>query len=53
MLLQVHDELVFDLYIPEKDEVLPIVETRMQHAIKLAVPIEVEMGVGKTWLEAH
>jgi DNA polymerase-1 len=53
MLLQVHDELVFDLYLPEKDEVLPIVETKMQHAIKLPVPIEVEMGVGKNWLEAH
>jgi len=44
---------VFDLYLAEKDEVLPIVEARMQEAIDLPVPIEVEMGVGKNWLEAH
>jgi DNA polymerase-1 len=53
MLLQVHDELVFDLYKPEKDTVMPMVEEKMRTAIKLDVPIEVEMGVGKTWLEAH
>ena len=53
MLLQVHDELVFDLYIPEKEQVLPLVEEKMKQAIKLPVPIEVEMGVGKNWLEAH
>ena len=53
MLLQVHDELVFDLYIPEKEQVLPLVEDKMKQAIKLPVPIEVEMGVGKNWLEAH
>jgi DNA polymerase-1 len=53
MLLQVHDELVFDLYKPEEKAVRAIVEDKMKHAIKLEVPIEVEMGVGKTWLEAH
>jgi DNA polymerase-1 len=53
MLLQVHDELVFDLYKPEQETVLPLVEEKMRNAIKLDVPIEVEMGVGKTWLEAH
>ena len=53
MLLQVHDELVFDLYIPEQEQVLPLVEDKMKNAIKLPVPIEVEMGVGKNWLEAH
>jgi DNA polymerase-1 len=53
MLLQVHDELVFDLYKPEKETVLPLVEEKMRTAIKLDVPIEVEMGVGQTWLEAH
>ncbi len=53
MLLQVHDELVFDLFIPEEKEVRAIVEARMKNAIELAVPIEVEIGVGKTWLEAH
>ena len=53
MLLQVHDELVFDLVKSEEKEVLPLVEEKMKTAISLDVPIEVEMGVGKTWLEAH
>ncbi len=53
MLLQVHDELVFDLVKSEEKEVLPLVEEKMKAAIVLDVPIEVEMGVGKTWLEAH
>ena len=53
MLLQVHDELVFDLYEPEKEEVLPMVEEKMKTAIPLDVPMVVEMGVGENWLEAH
>ena len=53
MPLQVHDELVFDLFMPEEKEVRALVEDRMKRAIELAVPIEVEIGVGKTWLEAH
>ncbi|MBI4931595.1 MAG: DNA polymerase I [Bacteroidetes bacterium] len=53
MILQVHDELVFDVYKDEAEDVKPIIEDRMKHAIALIVPIEVEMGTGKTWLEAH
>lgn len=53
MILQVHDELVFDLYLPERDEVMALVEDRMKNALTLDVPIVVEMGVGKNWLEAH
>jgi DNA polymerase-1 len=53
MLLQVHDELVFDLFKPEEEEVLPLVAEKMKTAIVLDVPIEVEMGTGQTWLEAH
>jgi DNA polymerase-1 len=53
MLLQVHDELVFDLFNPEKNEVLPLVEDKMKTAIALEVPIVVEMGIGQNWLEAH
>jgi DNA polymerase-1 len=53
MLLQVHDELVFDLYAPEEAEVRKLVEEKMQSAIQLDVPIEVEVGVGDNWLEAH
>jgi DNA polymerase-1 len=53
MLLQVHDELVFDLYPPEQPEVLPMVEEKMKTAIPLDVPLAVEMGVGDNWLAAH
>ena len=53
MLLQVHDELVFDLFKPEEKEVLPLVEEKMKTAIALNVPIEVEMGAGDNWLAAH
>jgi DNA polymerase-1 len=53
MLLQVHDELVFDLLASEENEVLPLVQEKMRSAIPLDVPIEVEMGTGQNWLEAH
>jgi DNA polymerase-1 len=53
MLLQVHDELVFDLFDPEEDEVRAVVEERMKNAIPLEVPIEIEIGIGENWLEAH
>ncbi|MDB6124967.1 MAG: polymerase [Pedosphaera sp.] len=53
MLLQVHDELVFDVYKPEETEVRSLVAEKMSGAIKLDVPIEVEMGSGRNWLEAH
>ena len=53
MLLQVHDELVFDLFIPERDELSALVVEHMRTAIPLEVPIVVELGVGRTWLEAH
>ena len=53
MLLQVHDELVFDLHREEETVVRSLVEERMRNAIPLGVPIEVEMGVGETWLSAH
>lgn len=54
MIMQVHDELVFDVPINELDTVQPIIEERMRTAIPhLKVPIVVEMGVGKNWREAH
>lgn len=53
MLLQVHDELVFDVYKPELEMVKPIIEKLMREALPLNVPIEVGMGVGLNWLEAH
>ncbi|MDR1593044.1 MAG: DNA polymerase I [Prevotellaceae bacterium] len=53
MILQVHDELVFDVYKPELDEVKQIVIDEMQNAAQLSVPLIVECGTGKNWLEAH
>jgi DNA polymerase-1 len=54
MLLQVHDELVFDAHKDEIEEIKPIVEELMKTAIpNLQVPIEVSMGTGANWLEAH
>lgn len=54
MLLQVHDELVFDVLKEELEIVKPIIENRMKNAIpSLTVPMEVGMGIGKNWLEAH
>jgi DNA polymerase I len=53
MTMQVHDELVFDLHESERDIVVPKVAELMKHAVLLEVPMEVEVGVGKNWLEAH
>lgn len=53
MLLQVHDELVFDLYREEEEEVRQVVEEAMSTAIPMKVPIVIEMGTADTWLEAH
>jgi DNA polymerase I len=53
MLLQVHDELVFDLFLAEEKEVCALVEDKMKTAIPLEVPIVVELGIGDNWLEAH
>lgn len=53
MLLQVHDELVFDVYKPELDEVKSLVEKLMSEALPLNVPVEVGLGTGSNWLEAH
>ena len=54
MVLQVHDELVFDVYKPELERARAIVEDKMKNAIPgLKVPILVESGVGNNWLEAH
>jgi DNA polymerase-1 len=53
MLLQVHDELVFDVLKPETEEVKTLVEHRMKTALPLKVPVEIGIGTGKNWLEAH
>lgn len=53
MLLQVHDELVFDVYKPELEMIKPIIEEHMKNALPLKVPVEVGMGEGANWLVAH
>ena len=53
MLLQVHDELVFDVHKDELEIIKPIIKYEMENAFKMAVPLDVEIGLGKNWLEAH
>jgi DNA polymerase-1 len=53
MIMQVHDELVFDVHKDEQDIVKPHVIELMKSAVMLDVPMEVEVGIGKNWLEAH
>ncbi len=53
MLLQVHDELVFDAHKDELETIKPIIKYEMENAFKMSVPLDVEMGTGYNWLEAH
>ena len=53
MLLQVHDELVFDVHKTEIDTMKDMVKQKMEHAFKMAVPLDVEVDMGDNWLEAH
>ncbi|GMN12029.1 DNA polymerase I [Croceitalea sp. MTPC9] len=53
MLLQVHDELVFDCYKPELEEMKTLIKSEMENAYTMAVPLDVEVGIGENWLEAH
>ena len=53
MLLQVHDELVFDAHKEELEVIRPIIKYEMENAFKMSVPLDVEVGTGENWLEAH
>ena len=53
MILQVHDELVFDVYKPELEQVKEMVTREMENAYPLDVPLVVDSGTGSNWLEAH
>ena len=53
MLLQVHDELVFDVYKPELQTMKVLIKEQMENAYTLSVPLDVEMDMGMNWLEAH
>ena len=53
LILQVHDELVFDVPLEEVDLIKKIILDKMENAYKLKVPLTVDLGVGNNWLEAH
>jgi DNA polymerase I len=53
MIMQVHDELVFDTHLSEVEIVKTIVREKMSGAVKMRVPLEVDMNTGANWLEAH
>ena len=53
MLLQVHDELVFDVYMPELERIKRLIKEEMESAHTLNVPLDVEIDTGANWLEAH
>jgi len=53
MLLQVHDELVFDVHNSELERIQPMIKHEMENAFIMDVPLDVEIGLGKNWLEAH
>ena len=53
MILQVHDELNFNVPIEELEQVKKIISEEMENAVELNVPLKTDIGVGKNWLEAH
>jgi len=53
MLLQVHDELVFDVFKPELNEIINLIRNEMEQAYKINVPLTVDLNYGLNWLEAH
>jgi DNA polymerase-1 len=53
MILQVHDELVFDVYKPEIENMKQLVKEHMENAMPLKAPVIAEVGIGDNWLEAH
>ena len=53
MLLQVHDELVFDVFKPELERIKSMIKTEMEQAYTMRVPLDVEIDTGENWLEAH
>ena len=53
MLLTVHDEIVFDLHRDEQETAVPVIREAMMAALPMSVPLKVESGVGRNWLEAH
>ena len=53
MIVQVHDELIFEAPLTELDQAAQMVRAKMENALELKVPIKVDIGMGKSWYEAH
>ena len=53
MVLQIHDELVFDAFADEAETLKDLVTREMENVIRLSIPLTVECNYGKNWLEAH
>tara|TARA_B100000768_G_scaffold135335_1_gene126143 strand:- start:22056 stop:24782 length:2727 start_codon:yes stop_codon:yes gene_type:complete len=53
MLVQVHDELIFEIYKPELEEMRKLIQQEMESAYSLNVPLAVDIGLGDNWYEAH
>jgi DNA polymerase-1 len=53
MIMQVHDELVFDVHLSEVDDIKPIIREMMSGAANMRVPLVVDMNTGDNWLQAH
>jgi DNA polymerase-1 len=53
MILQIHDELVFEVHSDESEKLSEMVRKEMEGALKLNVPIKVDIGIGQSWYEAH
>lgn len=53
LILQIHDELLIEAYEDELEQVKEILADKMQHAVSLAVPMEIDLNVGSTWYDAH
>ena len=53
MLVQVHDELVFEIHKDEMNEMKKIIQNEMENAYDIRIPLKVDMGTGLNWFEAH
>ena len=53
ILIQVHDELVFEVYKNEIELMTNMIKNEMENAFELKVPLKVDLGVGKNWFDAH
>jgi DNA polymerase-1 len=53
MLVQVHDELIFEIYKPELQKMKELIKKEMESVFTLSVPLTVDIGIGENWHEAH